>query len=187
MPSPQLADYVQQVGAIKADAQTFVPDLSPAAFNWTPGPSRWSIGQCLDHLNVGIRKTLPAFDAAIEQAWENGWVGEGPFEYGRWATWMIASMEPPPRMRMRTSKILVPSTSSDLRQEEVFPEFLRLRDALIERLESARGLDLRRARVISPINRLFRVNLGGYFGFIIAHDRRHLWQARQVLAALPPS
>ena len=40
-----------------------------------------------------------------------------------------------------------------------------------------------RTVVVSPVTRLFRMPLGGYFAFLAAHDRRHLYQARQVQAA----
>jgi hypothetical protein len=41
-------------------------------------------------------------------------------------------------------------------------------------------LDLAHVRTISPVSRLVRLPLGAYFNFILAHDRRHVWQARQV-------
>jgi hypothetical protein len=47
-------------------------------------------------------------------------------------------------------------------------------------VHQAEGLDLARIRTISPVNRLIRLPLGAYLQFILAHDRRHLWQARQV-------
>jgi len=59
-------------------------------------------------------------------------------------------------------------------------QFLRVRDQLAERVRQADGLDLKRARVTSPVTRLLRMPLGAYFAFILAHERRHLWQARQV-------
>jgi hypothetical protein len=58
-----------------------------------------------------------------------------------------------------------------------------VRDQLADRVRTADGLDLKRQRVISPVSRLLRLPLGAYFAFVIAHDRRHLWQARNVRAA----
>jgi len=51
---------------------------------------------------------------------------------------------------------------------------------LAERVRRDDGLDLAHVRTISPVNRLLRMPLGAYFDFFIAHDRRHLWQARNV-------
>lgn len=179
----EIQAYLGQVEAVKADGRALVASLTDRQFNWREAPERWSVGQCLDHLNVSVGKTLPAFDRGIDEARTRGWVGEGPFTYSRFARWMIGSMEPPATRRHRTSKIFVPNAGTDLRVADVLPEFLRVRDELIARLERARGLDLKRARVTSPVSRFFRMSLGGYFGFVIAHERRHLWQARQVMAA----
>jgi len=35
------------------------------------------------------------------------------------------------------------------------------------------------------VSRFFRMPLGGYFAFLLARDRRHLWQARRALGGSP--
>jgi hypothetical protein len=44
----------------------------------------------------------------------------------------------------------------------------------------AEGIDWARARVVSPASRFFRLPFAAYVAFLLAHDRRHLWQAREV-------
>ena len=90
-------------------------------------------------------------------------------------------MEPPPKRRFRTQKIFIPSPDRPL--DQVRREFLSVRDQLREQLRAADGLDLKRAKVQSPALRFLRMPLGAYFAMILAHDRRHLWQARQVRTA----
>ncbi len=51
------------------------------------------------------------------------------------------------------------------------------------RVRAAAGLDLKRAIVVSPVSRFVRMPLGGYLAFLLAHDRRHLWQARAALGS----
>ena len=128
--TPDLEDLLRQLVRIKAEGPAVCAGLTESQFNWRPGPKRWSIAECLVHLNVAVTRTVPA-DAAHAL----------------------------PR---------------------VLPEFLTVRDQLGERVRRADGLDLKRIRVVSPVTRLLRLPLGAYFQFVIAHDRRHLWQARQV-------
>ena len=64
----------------------------------------------------------------------------------------------------------------------LWPEFRRLHEALLDRLAEADGLDLAALKTTSPAARFFTLTLGQCFGALAAHDRRHLWQARQVLA-----
>ena len=165
----------------KKEASELAGALTEQQFNWRPSPERWSIGQCLAHL-VTTDQTLPAIDRAIDNARTHGWLAPGPFHYGWITRWMIGSMEPPPKRRMRTFHIFTPA-GGVLTRDDVLKTLTASRDRLLERIRAAAGLDLKRAIVVSPASRLFRIPLGGYFAFLAAHDRRHLWQAGQVRGA----
>jgi hypothetical protein len=171
---------LDQLEAIKQDGAAVAAGLTEAQFNWQPGPppGSWSIAQCLAHLNFGVKEVLPAFDRAIAEGRAKGKTSAGPFRYGWFSRFMIREMEPPPRRRMKTP--MRGSAGEHHRAAEVLPEFARLRDELGRRVRESDGLDLARIRTISPVNRLIRLPLGAYFAFILAHDRRHVWQAREV-------
>src|SRR5947199_5391377 len=177
----ELEDDLRQIAAVKAEAQRLLAGRSGAEFNRRPAAGRWSAAECLDHLNA-VRKVLPAIDRAITNAAARGLRSDGPFRYGWFARWMIRSFEPPPRRRFRNPKLLEPA-HEPLSPDAVLREFLSLRDALTRRVRQADGLDLQRAIVVSPVSLFFRMPLGRYFAFLLAHDRRHLWQARQALGA----
>lgn len=180
--TPELEDMLRQLEAIKKEGQTVAAGLNDAQFNWRPAPGRWSIAECLQHLNVGVRATLPAFDRAIAEGRAQGKLapGRGPFRYGLFSRMMASSMEPPPRFRMRTQTIFAVAPNATYKADRLLPEFFAVRDLLGERVRAADGLDLARIRAVSPANRLIRPSLGAYLQFMLAHDRRHLWQARQV-------
>jgi hypothetical protein len=172
-------DLERQIDDATAEARRVLDGLSAAQVNWRPAPGRWSVGECVSHLNVGIRAALPALDRAIETARARGRTGAGPFRYGWFANWMVRSMEPPPRRRMKTFPIFEPEARAH-DAAALLREFTEVRAQLRERLGRAEGLDWRRARVVSPASRWFRLPFGAYAAFLLAHDRRHLWQARQV-------
>jgi hypothetical protein len=180
--TPELTDDLRQIEAIKAEARALVTGLSYERFNERPAPGRWSVAECLDHLNA-IRKILPAIDRAIEDAEGRALRSPGPFRYGWWARANVRWMEPPPRFRMTTVRMLEPRETR-LIPDDVLREFVELREALADRVRRADGLDLKRAVVQSPVSRWFRLSLGAYIAFLLAHDRRHLWQAHRVLAQL---
>lgn len=171
---------LDQIDAIKRDGEAVASGLGEAQFNWHPGKGRWSIADCLQHLNVGVTKALPAFDEAIAKGRSRGQLASGPFKYGWFSRMVAGSMEPPPKFRMKTPAMLRVPMTATYRAAELLPEFARVRDRLAERVRQADGLDLARVRTVSPINRLLRLPLGAYFQFMISHDRRHLWQAWQV-------
>ena len=184
--NPELQEMLSQIEAIKADARDVCAGLSETQFNWRPGEGRWSIAECLLHLNRSVTATLPAFERAIAQGRAKGRVAksDGPAGYSWFSRWMIASMEPPPKRRMKTFPIFAVAVGGTHALGSVLPEFVAVRDQLAERVRSADGLDLTGNRTVSPVTRLLRMPLGAYLQFVIAHDRRHLWQARQVRNAI---
>jgi len=172
----------KQFEATTRDARDLAGTLGDAQFNWRPAPGRWSIGQCLAHLATSTDKALPAIDRAIQKARDRQWVASGLVRYGWFARWMTTSMEPPPRRRMKTFAIFQPPAET-LNRDDVLRELAASRGRLQDRVRAAAGFDLKRPIVVSPVSAFFRIPLGAYLAFLAAHDRRHLWQARQVREA----
>jgi DinB family protein len=171
----ELETYQDQVTSIQQDAAGLMDGLSDAQFNWRPGSNRWSMGECFDHLNISA-KTLfvPGIDGAIADAKSRGLLSQGPFVHPALQRWFLHVSEPPPKMRFKAPgkvKQKTPRPVNDVRQE-----FLDWQDRLGERIRLADGLDLRRA----SHGTLWRWTLGTYIAVCLAHERRHIWQARQV-------
>ena len=179
--SPELAAYLGELSAIRSDATELLGGLSEVQLNWRPAPDRWSIAQNLTHLVVIGRLYLPQFDSALQRAREKGWRNPGPFEYGAIGNWVIAELEPPPRRRLRAPKMFKPQPVQPL--EHVRDAFLALQGEFEQRVHAANGIDLRRAKVATVFTSLLRLPLGQAFQAMLAHERRHLWQARNVRAA----
>jgi len=125
--TPELHDLIRQIHAIKADGQAVCAGLSESQFNWRPGEGRWSIAECLVHVNVAVSRTLPAFDKAIADGRAQGRTAKAgdsaPNRYGWFSRWMIGSMEPPPKRRMKTFAIFAVPAGRTHALTRVLPEF----------------------------------------------------------------
>lgn len=141
-------------------------------------PARWSVAECVAHLNLTSRAYLPLLTAAVAEARALG--GTAPRRHRRdpagWLLW--ATMGPPVRIRTRTIAAFIPEAAAD--RDELVAEFERLQDAQLAVLGAADGLPLGRVRVASPFNPKVRYNLFACFGILVRHQHRHLWQAGQV-------
>lgn len=179
----ELDDYARQFREAREHASRLTRGLSQEQFNWRPAPGRWSVAECLVHLTVTATQICAKTRTAIARGRERGLTGSGPFRYGWLSQWFEASMEPPPRRRLPTAKVFEPTPGSDYRIEDVLKDFEAAGAEYQECLRTARGLDLQRIKVPSPVSSLIRFPLGGYFRGQTAHERRHLWQAEQVLKA----
>ncbi len=172
----------QQLGEIWDEARALIAPLSDAEFLERPAPGQWSVSECFTHLNVTGRDYLAEIDKAIERGHEQEICGSGPFRYGLIGGIFIRLTEPPVRMRVSAPGRWTPTP--DLDPVEIRREFDDLQKALRERLTKADGLDLNRIKLHSPLTRLLRLDLYEAFSLVLAHERRHLWQARRVLEVI---
>ena len=125
---------------------------------------------------------LPALRTAIDDARSQGLTGkkEPTMDLlGRLLRW---AMEPPIRKRYKATAPFVPK--SVRAKADAFGEFAALQSKLIDLLHDARGLDFTRVKITSPFNKRVRYNMYSAFKIITAHQRRHLWQAENAVAAL---
>ena len=155
-------------------------DLSGEQFTWKPKENKWSVAECLEHLNVGGELVLSALRNAIDRGHRDGIVAEPPFTYGFLSRTFPKIMMPSSRLKMKSVRLYLPASAVGLDKETVVAKFLQLQDDFIEQVQRSDGLDHRRIRVSSPAIRMLRLSLGAWFAVTIAHEKRHLEQARRV-------
>jgi hypothetical protein len=185
---PDLERLLTEIAAAADDARTLVAGLTDAQANWQPGPgSGWSVAQCLDHLARSNAVYTSHFLPVAEQARAAGagtFVGLRPTWMGRW---FVTSLEPPPRQRIKTFKNLVPPSAIPVAQ--ALASYLGSHDPYRRLVAIAAGVDANRVVAANPFVAAVRMRLSTALLVVPAHDRRHLWQARQVLRqpGFPPS
>jgi hypothetical protein len=174
----EIDDFRKQFEQISADADALVAPLGEEQFVWKPGPNRWSIAECLEHMNATARAYLPAIDEGIADAIRYGAYAEGPFQYSLVGRIFSRMMEPPARFRMRAAPDKQPGPERPKR--ETLAGFRAYQVQYVDRLRQANGIDLSRSCVRSPLASWIRIPLGSAFASMAAHERRHLWQARKI-------
>jgi hypothetical protein len=176
--SPELAELDRQFAAANVAASELVKGLQESQFNWRPDRHSWSMAECLLHLNMVGDRCVQILETTLADARARGRVGRGPFGYGWLGQWIIARTEPPSKHKYRAPRAFTPANGQPI--TAVLPTFQHLQEQLARQLEQASGLDLAHIRVPAPEMRLLRFNLQVTFAWIAAHERRHLWQARDV-------
>jgi hypothetical protein len=177
--APEIDDFRRQFERLSADADALTGPLSDEQFTWRPGETRWSIAECLDHLNATARVYLPALDEGIADAIRLGVYGEGPFKYN-WLGRLSVHFSDM-RLRLKAPDDVQPGAGRT--RHEILSAFHAYQVQYIDRLRQANGVDLARARVRMPVTSWLRIPLGSGFALMLAHSRRHLAQARRVTEA----
>lgn len=203
----QLRQLLDELDDARAEAREIAGGLTDRQLWWRPGPDRWSVGECLDHLVRTGEAYLPGIDRGLARAEEEALTSRGPYSRGFLGRWLVRGMEPPPRLSVPAPELFLPRRGSDAAPPpgggdpapggggrdggdpgpdgaaEPLPRFLALQDRLEQRVERAAGLDLEAVRVPSPVLSFLSINLYAALAYLTAHQRRHLWQAETVTEA----
>lgn len=175
----ELAGYRRELEANHQAAVELCRTLSAGQINWRPEPGRWSVAECLHHLGVSARAYETKILAAARTARARTLFSTAPSRFGWLTRRVIREMEPPPRSRQRSPKRFRPPAES-LEPTEIRAIVEATARTWDQCLTESAGLDLTRVKVRSPAVPLVRFRLGALFAIIAAHERRHLWQAREV-------
>jgi hypothetical protein len=181
----ELQQLKEQIDACERDAGAIIEDLDEELVNTTPPPAAaagaWSIAQCLDHLAKTnafyLRGMIEAIEARRARHAE-AFNGLRPTAVGRW---FAGSMEPPVKFKVRTP---MPLPAPHHRIAELLPAFRASHRVFRDLLDAAAHVDVNRVIVRNPFHKIVRMRLSTVLLIIPAHDRRHLWQARNVRRAL---
>jgi hypothetical protein len=141
-------------------------------------PASWSIGECIEHLNLTSEAFLPLVREAIERG--RAFDKRAPKRYRRdfvgWLLWRTSG--PPVRFRIKTTPGFVPGSNRAM--AAIVCDFRRLQTELVECVCRADGLPLRNLRIVSPFDSRVKYNLYSCLTILPRHQHRHLWQAEQV-------
>jgi hypothetical protein len=156
--------------------------VPPEWWQRRPDPARWSIAECVAHLNLTADAYLPLLRAALEHARALG--GPAPRRYRRdFAGWLLwRTTGPPVRVRLRTTARFVPASLAP--PAELLAAFRRFQEEQRDAVRQADGLPLGAVRVASPFDSRVRYNLYACLTILPRHQHRHLWQAERVLVGL---
>ena len=186
---------LQELDSIRKDAQSILQHLSDTQVNQSPGEGRWSVGQCFSHLIVTGRVELPFIEEAIRKGRKRQIVGSEPFRYGLFESWFVQKMDVQSGMKFKAPKVYAPTTEQ-FTAPKLLSDFLSLQDQWESCFKDAAGLHLRKIRVPTQdadglhlgkirvptsVTRWITFSLGKNFELFLAHERRHLQQARLTL------
>lgn len=170
---------------LTAAAEAHVPNvealqaLPDDVLQWKPSPDRWSVAECIEHLNIANRHYVPeiarriaAAPAAEVDSYKTAFVGN-----------YFATAMHPDRIskRVKTPKMFNPA-SSTVDAEAAFETHLDHSRQIVDLLAQARQHDLGRIRITSALGNILRFRLGDALRLVVYHNQRHLLQARNVLA-----
>lgn len=184
----QLAKIIEHFDAAQKRVDRLANATTERRWVLRRDPKRWSVAECIAHLNLTARAYLPLLRAALEQhpphlsssvryrrdpvGWAIGMAsgplpGIGSFRFGR----------------IRTAAAFVPT--GDLCRERTLAEFNMLEGEQIALTKAAEGRPLNDIRIVSPFDRRIGYNAYSCLVLLPRHQLRHIWQAEHVWLGAP--
>lgn len=175
----QLEVDVRQIIA----AAEHLKQADPVKLSYCIEKGSWSVAQVLEHLNMFNRYYLPVIEKSLVHITKdtNAW-----FIPGFWGNYFTSMMMPKNvyeiKNKMKTFKSYVPEKSVNV--ESVLNEFFQHQQKLLHLLEISRRRNLSSIHIPLSVSKLLRLKLGDTFRFLIAHEQRHMIQARNAVKAV---
>ena len=174
----QQATLAQQIRQATQDLELLLAGRKNTELLTRLEPDLWSVAECLDHLTQTTRTFLPAIERAIAAAPKLKI--DRRLRTGILPSLFIRHLNPPYRIRLKVLPQLAPGRAD----AGALANFMESQSQLLTILSSTAGLAIDKVRIKSPVYGRIRYNIYGALRMLAAHQRRHIWQISQILAAL---
>ncbi|GAB3700670.1 DinB family protein [Spirosoma flavus] len=167
---------------LKTVEQEFAP-LSDEQLRWKPSPERWSIIECLQHLNLAERFYIRNIQHKVDKL---GLVQtqptDQPVESDLLGKAMLFAVDPQVKIKLPAPGMIRPRPANELVPADVMGQFLDLQTLLRSLLDKAVYLDWNKDKVMTLFGNWLKIRLGDALLMLLAHTERHLKQALRVKA-----
>lgn len=150
-----------------------------------PAPDKWSIIECLQHLNLAERFYIRNIQHKVDQL---GLLQTNPTDQplkaglvGRALCWAV---DPKTKMKLKAPSIVKPRRAEEWNVQQVMSQFIELQTLLYDSLNKVIYLDWNQTQLPTLFGNWLKINLGDALRMLVLHTERHLAQALRVKETL---
>lgn len=158
--------------------------LSDEQKTWRPSRDSWNILEIFSHLNVYSAFYNSAFIEKIQKTKfkeaKDTFVSS-PLGRSAWKSMKLGRANNIKR-KFKAPKNYNPSNSPELVSSDAIEKFAKNQKEVIEILDLAKTVNLRKVKIPISISKIVRLRLGDALMFVIYHNERHMQQALNIIA-----
>jgi hypothetical protein len=179
----QLSQIITQLDEAEKRVEKLGDVIPDAVWTQRNDPSRWSVAECIAHLNLTTDAYLPRVRKAIAEARQLP-PAAGQYKRDTLGAMFSAMVGPLPSIgrfrfgRVKTAAAFVPK--GDQPKNVSLAEFRRLQMLLSDLVRESDGLAIDRVMITSPFGEKIRYSCYSAFVILARHQMRHLDQAELV-------
>ena len=172
-----ITNLIKEVENIISTVNKAFKPLTISQLNQKENIDKWSILECLEHLNRyhayyndAIKQGLQiAKSSTADNAYKNGWFGK-----------MSIDMMSPDNAKKQKAITKFNPVGSEL-TKETMTKFLTYQQELLTLLAQAKGKNINQRKVPVEFFKLMKMKIGDALAFVVTHEQRHILQAQAVL------
>jgi len=149
--------------------------LTTEKLNFKENSEKWSVLECIAHLNIYGDFYLPEIENSIKYAESY----KEPFKPGVVGNYFVKLIQPKEDLnKMKTLSKFDPN-GSDL-DRDILMEFKNQQIRMLDLLSKALTVNLTKAKTAVSISKMIKMRLGDTLKFVVYHNQRHINQANKV-------
>ncbi len=157
--------------------------LSSDQLNWKPNPNVWSLNEIFAHLNEYAAFYHPAFKRVISKTKfrkpTQNFIST-PLGSAAWKSIKLGKANNVKRT-FKAQANYNPTINANLTNGQDSIDFLKGQNNLLQILESAKAINIKRAKSPISISKIIKFRLGDALNFVIYHNQRHIQQAKNLM------
>lgn len=177
-----MKNWIAEIDNLTAAFMSEFGELSTEQLNWKMQPDTWSIAQNIEHLIIINESYTPIIESAQASTLIRPFIAKFGFIVNLLGNAILKSSGPDRRKKIKTFPVWTPSQSEI--PEGVLDRFKFQQVKLKAQIQGSEKLIENNAVIFSPANNIIAYKLETAFDIIVAHEKRHLEQSREVLNAL---
>lgn len=176
----ELSQLIHDLDAVAADAKSSFGQLTTEQLNWKPSSSEWSVAQCLDHLIASNQGYIPIINEVNRGEYKRSLQERLPVLPGVFGSLVLNAVKPETKRKLKAGKGFEPASSEI--GADIVSRFETQQKQISELMKTTHELNLRKIIITSPVLSIVTYSLFDAYRIIVAHDQRHVAQAKRVTA-----
>ena len=172
-------NWASKIDQVSDEVEKEFGRLSSKQLNWKPDVQTWSIAQNLDHLIIINESYYPIIHAVRQGTYKTPLTGKMGFLVKILGNTVLKSVQPDRQKRMKTIRIWEPAQATI--ESDIVSRFEKHQNELKQMIAGCHDLLDKGTVISSPANRHIVYKLETTFDIIVAHEQRHLGQAKRIL------
>lgn len=178
--------FINRFKRAREQAFHFLEPIGEDLFIRRPNRKVWSVGECYDHLNIFGNRYMESIRYGMERGSTGSAESGQSFKPGLITRGVVKFFNPPYKLKIKTLKPFKPQSGASIDKETVLNRFTALQDSLIRTVQEARDkrYDLDKCNTSHPLFNWVKMTVTECYAIVEVHQRRHMWQAEQVMKHL---